>query len=169
MTPVLLAFILYHTLEWRHIMTGSRFDWCSHISWWRHQKETFSALLAHCSGPVFCLLLGVSSGCAWPITGQVTSVTWPVIGWAYSLSLLRARDRKRAQVTGEFPSQRPVTLMFSLIYTRINGCVSNRDTGDWRRHRAYYDVTVMFSSNGRSGVQVSFFELFIPAVTERFG
>ena len=34
------------------------------------------------SGPVFCLLLGVSSGCALPITGQVTSVTWPVIGWA---------------------------------------------------------------------------------------
>ena len=33
-------------------------------------------------GPVFCLMLGVSSGCAWPITGQVTSVTWPVIGWA---------------------------------------------------------------------------------------
>ena len=34
------------------------------------------------AGPVFCLLLGVSSDCAWPITGQVTSVTWPVIGWA---------------------------------------------------------------------------------------
>ena len=33
-------------------------------------------------GPVFCLLLGVSSGCAQPTTGQVTSVTWPVIGWA---------------------------------------------------------------------------------------
>ena len=33
-------------------------------------------------GPVFCLLLGVSSGCARPITGQVTSITWPVIGWA---------------------------------------------------------------------------------------
>ena len=33
-------------------------------------------------GPVFCLLLGVSSGCARPITGQVTLVTWPVIGWA---------------------------------------------------------------------------------------
>ena len=31
----------------------------------------------------FCLLLGVSTGCAWPITGRVfTSVTWPVIGWA---------------------------------------------------------------------------------------
>ena len=34
------------------------------------------------SRPVFRLLLGVSSGCARPITGQVTSVTWPVIGWA---------------------------------------------------------------------------------------
>ena len=33
-------------------------------------------------GPIFCLLLGVSSGCARPITGQVTLVTWPVIGWA---------------------------------------------------------------------------------------
>ena len=35
-------------------------------------------------GPVFCLLQGISSGCAWPITGQVTSVTCPVIGWAQS-------------------------------------------------------------------------------------
>ena len=31
-------------------------------------------------GPVFCLLLGVSSDCARPITGQITSVTWPMIG-----------------------------------------------------------------------------------------
>ena len=31
-------------------------------------------------GPVFCLLLGVSSDCAQPITGQVTEVTCPVIG-----------------------------------------------------------------------------------------
>ena len=36
------------------------------------------------TGPVFCLLLRVSSGCAQPITGQVTLVTWPVIGWAQS-------------------------------------------------------------------------------------
>ena len=35
-------------------------------------------------GPVFCPLLRVSSGCDRPITGQVTSVTWPVIGWALS-------------------------------------------------------------------------------------
>ena len=35
-------------------------------------------------GPFFCLLFGVSSVCARPITGHVTSVTWPVIGWAWS-------------------------------------------------------------------------------------
>ena len=33
-------------------------------------------------GPIFCLLLGVSSDYAQPITGQVTSVTCPVIGRA---------------------------------------------------------------------------------------
>ena len=33
--------------------------------------------------------------------------------------------------------------MFSLIYSRTNDWVNNRDTGDLRRHRAHYDVTVM--------------------------
>ena len=33
-------------------------------------------------GPIFCLLLRVSSGYAQPITGQVTEVTCPVIGQA---------------------------------------------------------------------------------------
>ena len=44
-------------------------------------------------GPVFCLFLRVSSGCAWPITGEVTSVTWPVIGWAYSELTLSKRQK----------------------------------------------------------------------------
>ena len=33
-------------------------------------------------GPVFCLFIGVRSDYAQPITGQVTEVTWPVIGRA---------------------------------------------------------------------------------------
>ena len=43
------------------------------------------------------------------------------------------------------PAQRPVTrsLMFSLICVWINGWVNNRGTGDLRRYRAFYDVTVM--------------------------
>ena len=49
-------------------------------------------------------------------------------------------------VTGEFPSQRPVTqsLIFSLICTWINSWVNNREAGDLRRHHAHYDVTVMY-------------------------
>ena len=34
-------------------------------------------------------------------------------------------------------------LMFSLICVWINGWVNNREAGDWRRYRAYYDVIVM--------------------------
>ena len=37
-------------------------------------------------------------------------------------------------------------LMFSLICTRINGGVNNREAGDLGRHRAHYDVIVMVKS-----------------------
>ena len=52
-------------------------------------------------------------------------------------------------VTGEFPTQRPVTrnLMFFLICSWISGWVNNREAGDLRRRRTHYDVTVMCSMN----------------------
>ena len=34
-------------------------------------------------------------------------------------------------------------LMFSLICTRINGWVNNREAGDLKRQRAHYDIMVM--------------------------
>ena len=43
--------------------------------------------------PVFSLLLGVSSGCARPITVQVASVTLPMIGWAESGLTPRKRQK----------------------------------------------------------------------------
>ena len=48
-------------------------------------------------------------------------------------------------LTGEFPSQRPVTQIFevSLVCVCTNGGANNRDAGDLRRHRHHYDVTVM--------------------------
>ena len=69
--------------------------------WWRHQMETFSALLALCAG--------------------------------------------NSPVPGEFPAQSQCrgALMFSLICARINGWVNNGEAGDFRRHRAHYDVIVM--------------------------
>ena len=49
-------------------------------------------------------------------------------------------------VTGEFPSQRPVTWSFDFFFDlRLNKRLSNtRDAGDLIRQRAHYDVTVMW-------------------------
>ena len=47
-------------------------------------------------------------------------------------------------VTGEFPTQRPVTRScFLWSAPWINGWLNNRDAGDLRRHHAHYDVIVM--------------------------
>ena len=49
-------------------------------------------------------------------------------------------------VTGGFPSQRPVTQSFSVFFDlRQHKRLGNRDTGDLRRHRANYDVTVILN------------------------
>ena len=58
-------------------------------SWWRHQMETISVLLALCAG--------------------------------------------NSPVSGESPSQTPVTVVFSLICAWTNGWVNNRNAGDLRR------------------------------------
>ena len=52
-------------------------------------------------------------------------------------------------VPGEFPSQRPVTRSFDVLFDlhRINGWVNNGEAGDLRRHRAHYDVIVMVLSH----------------------
>ena len=55
-------------------------------------------------------------------------------------------------VTGEFPSQRPVTRSFDVFFhLRLNERLSNnREVDDLIRHRTHYDVTVMnthFSTN----------------------
>ena len=72
-------------------------------SWWRHQMETFSALLAICAG---------SS----PVPGELPAP-------------------HKGQWRG--------ALMFSLIWVWIKGWENNREAGDLRRYRAYYDVIVM--------------------------
>ena len=74
--------------------------WRKNLSWWRHQMETFFALLAIYAG--------------------------------------------NSPLTGEFPTQRPVTRIFDFfICARINGWVNNREACDLGRHHAYDDVLVM--------------------------
>ena len=50
-----------------------------------------------------------------------------------------------SSVTGEFSWQRPMTRSFDVFfYPRLNKrWVHNQDAGDFRRHRAHYDVSVM--------------------------
>ena len=70
-------------------------------AWWRHQMETFSALLA---------ILGIP----------------------------------RSPMNSPHKGQWRGALMFSLICAWRNDWVNNREAGDLRRHRAHYDVTVMW-------------------------
>ena len=51
----------------------------------------------------------------------------------------------RSPVNSPHKGQWRGALMFSLICAWINGWVNNREAGDLRRHRAYYDVAVMGS------------------------
>ena len=88
----------------KHAVLNQLLQWnlpSNNHSLWRHQMETFSALLALCV--------------------------------------------ENPSVTSGFPTQRPVTGSFDAFFDlRLNGCISNRDAGDLRRHRAYYDVSVMY-------------------------
>ena len=58
---------------------------------------------------------------------------WPFVRWIH-----------RSPVNSPHKGQRRGALMFSLICTWIMGLVNNRKTGDLRRRRAYYDVTLMY-------------------------
>ena len=62
-----------------------------------------------------------------------------------TFSALQAICVGNSPVTGEFPTQRPVTQGVDVFFDLHlnNGWVNNREAGDLRRHSAHYDVTVM--------------------------
>ena len=76
------------------------------------------------------------------------TVCWP--RWRHRMeifSALLALCAGNSLVTGKLPAQRRVTRSvwcFYLICAWINGWVNSREAGDLRRHRAHYDVTVMW-------------------------
>ena len=64
-----------------------------------------------------------------------------------TFSVLLALCVGNSPVTGEFPSQRPVTWSFDVfcdLRIELNGLVNNREAGELRSHRAHYDVIVMW-------------------------
>ena len=70
-----------------------------------------------------------------------------VIKWKYfPLSALLALCEGNSPVTGEFPARRPVKRSFDILFicVWINDWVNNRDAGGLSRHRAHYDVTIVY-------------------------
>ena len=66
-----------------------------------------------------------------------------------TFSALLAIYTGNSPVTGEFFATKASDaelLCFSLICVWMNGWVSNRETGDLRRYRAYYNVTIMYNT-----------------------
>ena len=62
-----------------------------------------------------------------------------------AFSALLALCAGNSPVPGEFPSQRPVTRSFDVIFDLRwgNAWVDNREAGDLRRYRVHYGVIVM--------------------------
>ena len=61
-------------------------------------------------------------------------------------SMMTSSNGNIFRVTGDFPSQRPVTRSFDVFFhlrPKKNGSVDNRKAFDLRRHHVHYDVTVM--------------------------
>ena len=68
------------------------------------------------------------------------------IPWMKTFSALLAICAGNSPVTGEFPTQRPVTRSFDVFFdlrVKKNGSVKNREAGDLKRQRAHHDVIVM--------------------------
>ena len=61
----------------------------------------------------------------------------------FSVSLAICAGNSPVPVNSPHKGQRRRALMFSLICVWINDWVNNGETGDLRRYRAHYDVTVM--------------------------
>ena len=92
-------------------------SWLSLIWSWIKTKNHMEMSL-HRPGPVFCLLLGVSSDYARPITGQVTEVTCPVIGQAQPEHTLSKRQ-KTGPVLPMVTSSQPDTLTIAIPSVHI--------------------------------------------------
>ena len=91
-------------------------------------------------------LLQCGIGCKYKNMSHYSNIWWRHQMEAFSALL--ALCAGNSPVTGELPSQRPVTrkLMFSLICAWTNVWANNQDTIDLRRHHVHYEVTGMKNS-----------------------
>ena len=110
------------------------------LYWWKLFKH-FSLLLSWWTYFLDLIL--------YPVQLYIDPCYHRVSWWRHhmeTISALLALCAGNSPVTGEFPSQRPVTRSYDVFNLRPNKRLrNNRETGDLRRHRAPYDVTVMYT------------------------
>ena len=75
--------------------------------------------------------------------GTIIRLPW----WRHQMEKFSMQRIHRSPVKSPPKGQWRGALLFSLICTWINGWVSNREAGDFRHHRAHYDVIVMPGTN----------------------
>ena len=109
------------------------------MTWWHHDMETLSTLLALCGGNLL-VTGGFPSQCG---SGKHHCNHDDVVKWEhFPFCWLFVGGIHRSLVNSPHKGQRRRALMFSLICAWINSWANNRDAADLKRHRAHYDVTV---------------------------
>ena len=118
---------------------------------------------------IFCLGL-------WQCFYSHNVLTWLCFVWAIFFYLVTFHDDvikwkhfprywpfvrgiHRSPVNSLHKGQWRGALIFTLMCSRINGWVNNREAGDLRRHRAHYDVTVMIMEISPIFIRHSLLEL----------
>ena len=124
--------------EWHYSLTHIDTSLRAASMW----RPAYDCLISAIGFPILisCIfILNQGPGLHW-----VSARPWP--WWRHlmeTLSALLVLCAGNSPVTGEFPSQRPVTQSFDVFFDlRLNKQLS-RKAGDLRLHRAHYDVTVM--------------------------
>ena len=81
-------------------------------------------------------------------TPHIPCILWDVTWWRHQMVIFSAllalcAGNSPVPVNSPHKGQWRGALVFSLICAWINGWVNNRETGDLRRNRGHYDVSVM--------------------------
>ena len=102
-----------------------------HSLWYR--KQTFRKISCKATHKICARLVPCHGLLSW----------WRHQMETFSASLAFVPGNHRSPVNSPHKGQCHGALIFSLICVWINDWVNNREDGEFRRHRDYYDVTVM--------------------------
>ena len=131
------------------------------VIWWRHQMETFSALLALCAenSPV---PVNTPHKGQWRRVLMFSLICGRINDWVNNREagdlrryrghhdVIVMRGIHRSPVSSPQKVQWRRALMHSLNCAWTNSWVNNRDAGELRRHRPHYDDTVIMRDESRN-------------------